>query len=228
MTFSLVGRCERTEMVGVAVTSSSPAVAARCAYVRAGVGAAASQNITDPRLGVRLLDLMEAGSSASEAVTAVVGSEPLVEYRQLAAVDVAGRTAVHSGAHTLGRHATAEAPGAAAAGNLLSSDAVVTAMANAFAAAPDEHLAARLVRALEAGLAAGGEEGPVRSAGVLVAHEVPWPVCDLRVDWHDEPIAELRRLWEVWATQLDDYVTRALDPASAPAFGVPGDPATEQ
>jgi uncharacterized Ntn-hydrolase superfamily protein len=154
----------------------------------------------------------------------VVRSEPFVEYRQLTAVDASGRVGGHSGARTLGRYGVAEGAGCVAAGNLLRDEGLVRAMAEVFGRLDGEHLVERLVRGLEAGLEAGGEEGPVRSAGVLVAREVAWPVCDLRVDWHDEPIAELRRLWELWAPQLDDYVARALDPSSAPAFGVPGDP----
>jgi uncharacterized Ntn-hydrolase superfamily protein len=224
MTFSLVGRCAGTGMLGVVVSSSSPAVAARCAHVRAGVGAAASQNVTNPQLGPRLLDLLEAGARAGEAIETVVASEPYAAHRQLAVVDAAGRTAAFSGERTLGTYATREGPGCVAAGNLLRGVAVVEAMVRAFEASAGEHLGTRLVGALAAGLNAGGEEGPVRSAGLLVAREVAWPVADLRVDWHDDPIGELARLWELWAPQLDDYVTRALDPSSAPAFGVPGDP----
>ena len=87
MTFSLAGRCERTGMVGIVVSSSSPAVAARCAHARAGVGAAASQNITDPRLGTELLDLIEAGTPADQAVERVSAAAPHASYRQLTAVD---------------------------------------------------------------------------------------------------------------------------------------------
>jgi uncharacterized Ntn-hydrolase superfamily protein len=96
-------------------------------------------------------------------------------------------------------------------------------MVAAFERDPQAHLGERLVAALAAGLAAGGEEGPVRSAGLVVADEVPWPVADLRVDWTDgDPVAELAALWRLWAPQADAYVTRALDPASAPAFESPG------
>jgi uncharacterized Ntn-hydrolase superfamily protein len=90
-------------------------------------------------------------------------------------------------------------------------------MIEAFESAPD-HLAARLIAGLEAGLAAGGEDGPVRSAGVLVADRQSWPVVDLRVDWHEQPVAALRALWTAYAPQLEAYVTRALDPDAAPAF----------
>jgi uncharacterized Ntn-hydrolase superfamily protein len=93
MTLSLAGRCARTGQLGVVISSSSPAVAARCAWARAGVGAVCTQNITDPRLGPALLDRMAAGVSASEAMQDVTAQEPLIAYRQLSAVDRQGRTA---------------------------------------------------------------------------------------------------------------------------------------
>jgi uncharacterized Ntn-hydrolase superfamily protein len=223
MTFSLLGRCADTGMLGCVVSSSSPAVGARCLYVRARVGAAASQNITDPRLGPRLLELLARGSAPSDAIAAIVEEEPNVEYRQLAAVDAEGRTAAYSGANTLGTYATAEADGAVAAGNLLADTGVVEAMVEAFDRSAGKHLGDRLLAALTSGLAAGGEEGPVRSGALLVADEVAWPVADLRVDWHDDPIGEVAALWRLWKPQLDEYVTRALEPSAAPSFGVPGD-----
>jgi uncharacterized Ntn-hydrolase superfamily protein len=223
MTFSLVGRCPRTGMVGTAVTSSSPAVAARCAHARAGAGAAASQNVTDPRLGPAVLDLMAAGRSAQEAVDEALAKAPAAAYRQLTAVDEAGSTGAFSGAHTLGTNAVARGDGAVAAGNLLASQGVPDAMVAAFASDPAAHLGSRLVAALQAGLDAGGEEGPVRSAGLVVCDRVEWPVADLRVDWDDDPIGRLAELWALWEPQISDYVTRALDPGSSPSFGVPGD-----
>ena len=221
MTFSLVGRCAETGMLGVAVSSSSPAVAARCAHVRAGVGAAASQNVTDPRLGPDLLDLMEAGLSAEQAIAAIQ-ARPHIEFRQLTAVDRLGGTGAWSGSGTLGTHATRAAQDAVAAGNLLASTAVVDAMLAGFGEAQG-HLGDRLLAALEAALAAGGEAGPVRSAGLLVADREAWPVVDLRVDWHDRPVDELAAVWQVWRPQIQEYVIRALDPAGAPNFGVPGE-----
>ena len=223
MTFSLVGRCERTGMVGTAVTSSSPAVAARCAHARAGAGAAASQNVTDPRLGPAVLDLMAGGRSAQQAVDAALAKAPGAAHRQLTAVDEAGSTGAFSGAHTLGTHAVARGHGAVAAGNLLASEGVPEAMVEAFAADPGAHLGARLIAALRAGLAAGGEEGAIRSAGLVVCDRVEWPVVDLRVDWDDDPIGRLAQAWAVWEPQIEAYVTRALDPGTSPSFGVPGD-----
>jgi uncharacterized Ntn-hydrolase superfamily protein len=222
VTFSLVGRCARTGMLGVAVSSSSPAVAARCAHVRAGVGAVASQNVTDPRLGPRILDGLADGR-APAAVIASLEGEAGIEWRQLTAVGADGRTAARSGARTLGRHGAAEGADCVGAGNLLAADDVPAAMVEEFGRDPSAHLAERLVRGLAAGLAAGGEEGPVRSAGVMVCGAEAWPSTDLRVDWHDTPIDELLDLWHMWAPQEADYVTRAIDPDAAPGFGVPGE-----
>ena len=81
-----------------------------------------------------------------------------------------------------------------------------------------------LLAAMAAALAAGGEEGPLHSAGMLLVRDVPWPVADLRVDWSDgDPIADLHRVWTIYKPQLEDYVNRALNPTAAPSFGVPGD-----
>ena len=222
MTFSIAARCARTGRFAVAVASSSPAVAARCAYARAGVGAALSQNVTDPRLGPRALDLLALGAGAADAVHILRATAPHAEHRQVAVIDAAGAVAGFSGARALGVHAIAHGADAIAAGNLLVNADVPAAMIAAFAASAMD-LGERVVRAMQAGLAAGGEAGPVRSAGLLMVDRVPWPVADLRVDWHDTPIAELAQLWALWRPQLDAYVTRALDPDAAPSYGVPGE-----
>jgi uncharacterized Ntn-hydrolase superfamily protein len=223
MTFSLVARCARTGMFGVAIASSSPAVAARCAHARAGVGAVASQNVTDPALGPLALDLMQGGLSAPEAVAEVRRRARFPEYRQVLAVDAAGRTAVHSGERALGTWAEAQAPDAAAGGNLLGDPGVPRAMVEAFNAARG-HLGERLLAALRAGRDAGGEAGPVHSAGLLVVDRLSWPLADLRCDWTDScPIEAVAAAWAVYAPQIDAYVQRALDPRAAPSYGVPGD-----
>jgi uncharacterized Ntn-hydrolase superfamily protein len=225
MTFSIAARCARTGMFGLAISSSSPAVAARCVFARAGVGAAATQNITDPSLGPRMLDLLELGASAEEAVAIVRQSAAHIGYRQLALIDGAGRTAIFSGDHILGRYAEAHGRDAVAAGNLLTSAAVISGMVEAYEEKPDAHLGDRLIAALQAALAAGGEEGPVHSAGLLMVKDVSWPVASLRIDWaDDDPIAALAKAWQVYAPQMDAYVTRALDPRDAPSYNVPGDP----
>ncbi|WP_042431616.1 DUF1028 domain-containing protein [Streptacidiphilus anmyonensis] len=224
MTLSIAARCSRTGQVGVAIASSSPAVASRCAHVRAGVGAVCTQNVTDPRLGPWLLDLIAAGSTASDAVRHTADTEPLIAWRQLTAVGRQESPAAFSGELALGTHAQAVGADCVAAGNMLLHPGVPQAMVDAFAVRPELPLAERLLDALTAGLTAGGEEGPLHSAGLLVADAVPWPVVDLRVDWTEgEPVAELGLLWRLWEPQQDAYVQRALAPEAAPSYGVPGD-----
>jgi len=223
VTFSLVARCPTTNAFGMVLSSSSPAVAARCIHLRHGVGGAASQNITDPRLGELILDLMQAGRSASEALDTVIATEPTVEYRQLSAVDAQGRAAVFSGQHVLGVFGQRREENLAAVGNMLANEGVIDALIDGFAASRGDDLADQLIDALAAGLRAGGEVGPVHSAGLVVTSAVGWPVTDLRVDFADEPVDDLRRLWEVWSPQRHDYITRGVDPSSAPSYGVAGD-----
>ena len=224
MTFSISARCARTGMFGIAVSSSSPCVAARCAHARAGTGAVATQNITDPTLGPKGLNLMASGLGAKEALAKLRAEARHIDYRQLALVDRHGQTASFSGPKTLGVHGTAEAPDVVAAGNLLKTPAIPNRMVEAFLANADAPLGDRLIGAMQAALAHGGEEGPVHSAGMLLVRDVDWPVADLRVDWHEsDPVGELARLWQLWAPQMDAYVTRALNPSTAPSYGVPGD-----
>ncbi len=224
MTLSIAARCVRTGMFGVAIASSSPAVAARCSFVRAGVGAACSQNLTDPDLGPILLDAMAAGAGAEEAIRSVKAGRAFITHRQLLAVDAAGGAAAYSGGDALGIFGHLTAENAAAGGNLLADAGVPRAMLAGFAAAVG-HLGERLLRALEAGLAAGGEAGPLHSAGLKVADRLAWPIVDLRCDWDDAPVERLRAAWEVYHPQIAAYVQRAADPTQAPSFGVPGDEA---
>ena len=223
MTFSLLGRCAETGRLGMVVASSSPAVAARCAHVRPGVGVAASQNVTDPRLGPALLDALARGGDPESALAEVVAAAPHVEHRQLVLLAASGAAAAYSGAAALGVHGHRIGADCASAGNLLAGEAVLDAMVGAFEERAGEELGPRLVGALSAALAAGGEAGPVRSAGLVMTGEVEWPIADLRVDWHDAPVEALAELWAVYAPQLEDYVTRALEPTAAPGYGVPGE-----
>ena len=223
MTFSLVARCAETGMFGVAISSSSPAVAARCAYTRAGVGAVASQNITDPRLGPFALDLMQGGMSASGAIAGIRDQGQFIEYRQVLAIDKNGGTAIHSGPNALGIWTEASGVDVVAAGNLLANDDVPGAIVAAFQDSTG-HLGDRLIAALKSGLEAGGEAGPVHSAGLQLCDKMPWPVADLRCDWTDDcPIDAVAAAWQVYKPQMDAYVQRALDPREAPSYCVPGD-----
>ncbi|MFC3205744.1 DUF1028 domain-containing protein [Aquamicrobium soli] len=223
MTFSIVARCAKTGMFGVAVSSSSPAVAARCAYAQAGVGAVASQNVTDPTLGTRGLELMARGASAAETIAILKRTGSHTDYRQVLAVDASGLSAIHSGPKALGIWSQARADNVACGGNLLAHDGVPQAMVDAFIAS-EGHLGDRIIAAMRAALKAGGEAGPVHSAGMKLVRDVAWPVADLRCDWTDDcPVEQLATIWELYKPQLDAYVTRAINPTEAPSYGVPGD-----
>lgn len=223
MTFSLVARCPETGMFGLAISSSSPAVAARCAYARAGVGAVASQNVTDPKLGPMALDLMQSGMSASAAIERVREQGKFIEYRQVLAVDNDGQTAIHSGPNSLGIWTQAQGVNVASGGNMLANEGVPQAVVDGFLDTPG-HLGDRLIAAMRAGLTAGGEAGPLHSAGLLLVDKVAWPVAELRCDWTEDcPIENIATAWDVYRPQLDAYVQRALDPREAPSYGVPGD-----
>ena len=224
MTLSLLARCPETRQFGMVIASSSPAVAARCSHAKAGVGVAASQNITDPALGPALLDHLTRGQTAGQAMQAVVAASPHISHRQLLLVDATGDTAFHCGAGMLGIFAVAKAQNVIAGGNLLASDRVPGAMLAAFAAATGP-FGDRLIAALRAGRDAGGEAGDLHSAGLLIVDKLSWPAADLRCDWTDAcPIEMLAAAWSVYQPQMAAYVQRAQCPGLAPSYGVPGDP----
>ncbi len=226
MTFSITARCPDSGMFGVAITTSSICVGARCPWARAGVGAVATQNVTLPSIGNHVLAAMQTGLSAQAALDQVMATQPHTEYRQVAVIGKTGAPAIFSGGNTLGTHGVSAAENCIAAGNLLKSAELPDAMTTRFESLPTgAHLAERLLCALEAGLYdAGGEAGTVHSAALLVVDTQEWPLVDLRVDWDEtDPVQALRNLWRAYEPEMADYVTRALNPANAPSYGVPGD-----
>ena len=223
MTFSLVARCKETGMLGTAVTSSSPAVAARCSYTRSNVGAVSTQNVTDPSLGKKSLDFLETGLTSIQVVEKIKSTNKHLEYRQVLIIDSKGNTAIHSGNNSLGIWSEAVGDNVISAGNLLANKEVTKVIVSAFEQNKG-HLADRMLAGLKAGLDAGGEEGPIHSAGIKISHQVSWPIIDLRCDWTEDcPITKLFEIWKVYKPQVDDYLQRAMDPLGAPSYGVPGD-----
>jgi len=223
MTFSLSARDPQTGAFGIVISSSSPAVAARCTHLAPGTGAVVSQNVTNPALGMQGLELLGKGCAAKDVVAQLVASERFPAHRQLTVIDREGGAAAFAGAATLGTHNVATGTSCVSAGNLLANPDVPAAMVTAYSASTAPAFEERLLDGLRGGLAAGGEAGPVRSAGLAVVEDVRWRVTDLRVDDHDAPLAELARLLAVWLPQKGDYRTRGIDPTTAPAYGVPGD-----
>ena len=216
MTYSLVGRCARTGMFGAAVTTSSGAVGSRCPYARAKIGAVLTQHRTDPRLGPRGLDLLEDGHSADAVIEELTQNDPTIGWRQLAVIDSDGQTAFFHGDRIKSIHAESQGKDCCAIGNIIRNEDVPKAMTDAFEADPNEPLAERLLRALEAGDAAGGEFRQIKSAALLVVHQESFPYVDLRVDLDRAPLAQLRYQWELDKPLLERYIERVLDPDSVP------------
>ena len=226
MTFSIAGLCRRTREFGCALATSSMAAGGRAPFVAPGIGVVLSQARSDPRLGALGLKRLEAGRSAQQTLSDMIESTPHSAWRQLGVIDREGGVAEFTGAQCTPAKGARVGQAALAIGNGLANESVVGAMLEGFEAASDKPLADRLLMALEYGLAAGGEAYPLRSAPIKVAQpDVPFPPIDLRVDCSEVPIADLRRMWTLWAPMVDGYVQRCLDPASSPpAAAIEGHP----
>jgi uncharacterized Ntn-hydrolase superfamily protein len=198
MTFSIVARCPRTGMLGVATASRALAAGGIVPQCRTGVGAIASQAFTNPYLGIDGLALLEQGLTAARALERVVESDRGRDLRQVAIVDRDGHTAAYTGAKCIPWAGQVEGGSYVCLGDILTGEEVVKAMALAFEASVDEELPERLLRALEAGQEAGGDRRGRQSAAIRVIHTEEYPYCDLRVDDHPDPITELRRVFTVF------------------------------
>lgn len=223
-TFSVAGRCSSTGALGAVVTSSSPAVGARCRWIKSGVGVVLTQNVTDPRLAAIGLSALEQGFDAKASLRAMKAASPFPEYRQLAVVDVEGGSGVFTGEKALGVHGEFYAKNVACIGNLLSDPDIPQAMGRHFIAQEGLPLAERLLSAIEVGFQMGGELDQEHSIALLIHHpDTPFAYVDLRVDYSDDPLSDLKRLWEIYGPQAEAYKIRALEPGHAPSYGVKGD-----
>jgi uncharacterized Ntn-hydrolase superfamily protein len=206
MTFSIAARCPRTGMLGVGVSTAVPGVGGICPYVAPGAGAIATQSWVNPYLGIDGLERLQAGGSAQAVLDALIGADPGRDVRQLGIVDAHGRSAAYTGKACVDwcGHVTGE--GFTVQGNMLVGEATIRAMAQAFEASVHASLPERLLIALEAGQAAGGDKRGRQSAAIRVFGSERYPYCDLRVDEHRHPVAELRRVYEVARQQLLVFV----------------------
>ncbi|MFT5504969.1 MAG: putative Ntn-hydrolase superfamily protein [Gammaproteobacteria bacterium] len=222
MTLSIAAWDQDSGQLGAAISSSSISVASRCLHWKPGVGIALSQNITDPRLGPRMLSLLNDGVTVENAIKAVELSTPYIQYRQLGLIDSQGNTGLFTGSSVLGCFSSAQGRHCVAAGNLLDNEQVPQAMINAFESST-ANFGQRVLDALVAGIEAGGEAGPVHSAGLLIGGKPSWPLAELRIDWDESPIEKMMAGWAVYEPQINDYISRAFQPEEAPSYGVPGD-----
>ena len=212
-TYSIVARDPRTGELGVAVQSHWFSVGPIVPWVRAGVGAVCTQSIAEPAYGPRALDALDDGARAAEALDDLLRDDPQASYRQVAVVDAHGNVAVHTGSGCIAYAGDQAGHEFSAQANMMASKEVWPAMARAFESAAGP-LSRRLLAALHAAEAQGGDARGRQSAALLVApaQGEPWRhTVDLRVDDHPEPLAELDRLLDLsdaydLATQGDDLV----------------------
>jgi uncharacterized Ntn-hydrolase superfamily protein len=199
MTYSLVAHDADSGELGVAVQSHWFSVGSIVTWAKTGTGAVATQSIAEPAYGPTLLNRIVAGQTARESLEAEVARDASARFRQVAVVDLAGRTAVHTGDGCIPEAGHVEGAGFTAQANMMDSPRVWPEMAAAFEAASGP-LARRLLAALEAGQAAGGDVRGQQSAALLVvpSRGEEWKrVVELRVEDHTEPLAELRRLLDL-------------------------------
>jgi len=198
MTWSIVAHDRETGAFAVAVTTCAFAVGASCPFVRSGVGAVSTQSISNRYLGPAVLDGLARGLPPAAAIEGALAGDEGRDIRQVHAVDRHGRTAAWTGRHCVewaGEHAT---HGFSVAGNMLANAAVLADTVAAFTAHAELAPAPRLIAALEAGEAAGGDRRGRQSAALLLTTTEDFPDINLRVDDHGDPLAELRRLYAIW------------------------------
>ena len=205
-TFSIVGRCTRTGQLGVAVSTADVGAGRMVTWARARVGAVATQSWPSLYLAIDALKLMAEGAGAPEALSSVLADDPGRAVRQVGVVDAKGGHATFSGDDCETWYGGIDGPNFATQGNMLIRGDTITAMADSFAETEPFDLAERLIRALEAGQAQGGDKRGRQCAALLVVDMEEFPLWDLRVDENANPVPELRRIYEIARTDLLPFV----------------------
>jgi len=218
-TFSIVGRCDLTGRLGVAVATAVPAVGSMCPFTRANVGAVSTQSWVNPYLAIAVLDAIAQGMAAPGALEHVMAADGGRELRQIGVVDGQGRAASWSGTECTGWFGHEIGEGFAVQGNMLTGPEVVAAMSSAYRGSAGQPLDERLMLALEAADAVGGDKRGKQSAALRIHGAEDYPALDLRVDEHAQPITELRRVLEIARLQLVPFIE------GMPRRGQPAGPA---
>jgi uncharacterized Ntn-hydrolase superfamily protein len=216
MTFTVIGRCARTGMLGIATATHSYAVGVRVPFIRARLGAVAIMAVADQRLGHTALKLLELGYKAPGVIKELVQADPYCEYRQLGVVDDDGFAAARTGAMNRPWCGHRVGDGYVVLGNAIAGEQVIAAMEEAFLGSSDEDLEERLLRSIEAGRDAGGQPEGQRSAALVVYDRKDFARVDLRIDLHEEPVGELRRIFDLYRPAIPYYELRQVDPPVPP------------
>lgn len=206
MTWSIVAREPATGRFGIAISTKAFAVGAVCPWILAGIGAISTQAHTNPLLGALGLDLMARGVPVEAALATLLGRDEGRAVRQVHGVDAAGRVFAHTGPRCVEWCGHAAGTNVSVAGNMLAGPRVVSETLRVFEEGGDLDFPDRLLTALEAGAAAGGDKRGKQSAALRMFGAQPYAELDIRVDDHGEPIAELRRLYRIWAAERRPYM----------------------
>ncbi|MBV8652422.1 MAG: DUF1028 domain-containing protein [Alphaproteobacteria bacterium] len=218
MTWSIVAREKESGLLGVAVTTKAFATGARCSHAASGIGAIATQSFTNPMLGTRGLKLLEEGAPAPDVLSILIAADEGRAIRQLHLVDAKGRNAAYTGASCIAWCGHKLGDGFSVAGNMLAGPAVVEETFTSYATSGGKSFAERLIAALDAGQAAGGDKRGRQSAVLLVYSSEDVADIDLRVDDHPEPLTELRRLLGVYLRDIAPF--RSVLPTRARPSGL--------
>nr|WP_313403747.1 DUF1028 domain-containing protein [Pseudomonas sp.] len=202
MTFSIIARCPRSGQFGVAAATAMPAVGKLLSHAAAGVGAVATQAQVNPYLGLDGLALLRQGLSAQQALQRLKGTDPCMELRQCALIDAQGDTVCWTGEKCIPWAGSLSSEQFSVQGNRLVGPQVLDAVAEAFRQAQERPLIERLIEALAAGDQCGGDRHGESSAVIYVVDREQYPLWDIRVDHHLDPVAELRRLHDVFAREV--------------------------
>lgn len=219
MTLSVVARCARTGQFGVVAMTAVPAVGKLLAHAAARTGAVATQARVNPYLGIDGIALLRQRLCAADVLSLLMRADPRIEARQVAVIDAAGRTATFTGSECIAWAGTLEGDGFSVQGNRLTGRNVLEAAAAAFTQTASLPLPERLIAALFAADALGGDRHEEESASVYVVDLEDYPLWDIRVDQHETPLLELRRLYDVFRDRLLPEVLRMPtreNPAGAP------------
>lgn len=218
-TFTLLARCERTGRFGIGITTRTISVGHRCFFIRPPYGIMVSQAFVHTGLALLGARLLEMGYPAAKVLQEIESSEPFIEFRQIGIIDAGGNAVARTGRENKAWAGHISKPNYVAMGNVLLGEHVAKAMADAFEQSSGEDLDERLLRAIEAGRDAGGQHKGQRSATLTVYGAQPFPVVDLRVDDHPEPIGELRRIYELTKPLRPYYERTVSSPVGLPLWG---------